>query len=82
MFGTLAILRLVGVPIVRLLQPDSKTWTIVLTVIHLATFLAAVVQLSFQLCLRGMPVIFWAFLPFGVYLWVRCVYLVRSCKVG
>lgn len=80
--GTPAILSLAGVPIVRLFAPDSKTWKAVLTVIHLTILLAAVIQISFQPRLWGEPVLLWALLPFGVYLWVKCAYLVRSRNVA
>ena len=81
--GTLAILRLAGVPIFRLLvAPDSTTGKIAQTVVCLGVFLAAVVHISFQPRLWGEPAFPWAFLPFGVYLWVRCIYLVRSRNVS
>lgn len=82
--ATTALLRRRGIPLMKLVEAENVDWRtarrIVLTLLFftaLATVVAATPFVHGKFQLLGAPALLWAFALLYVYLWVRCIALLR-----
>ncbi|MEM9660450.1 MAG: hypothetical protein AAF961_18965 [Planctomycetota bacterium] len=76
--GTLTLLWAASVPAERLFQTESLGWGGLLSFACGFAALAAGVELLWSPRPWGASLSPWSFLPFGLYLWCRCIYLLRT----
>jgi len=82
--ATTALLRRRHIPVISLFEADSFDWRMAQRVVFTFVFFCALAQVTAampfvrgQFQFRGVPVLLWAFALLYVYLWVRCIALLR-----
>ena len=76
--GTIGLLKLRGIPMTRLNEAETAAWRLVRGIALIFPITGSVL-LWFDVPRWGGESLFhWAFIPFGIFLWARCIALLRK----